>query len=145
MDKSIEELVSVEIERQIASLRQTRVEFYPPNIVYSIDTLSTPPTLKSEISPQNSEKPKDSVQCRTLSTLKTLPIQGVKSITTTEIVTKADKIAQKDSITHKDIVHTINTDYTEKIAEKPPAGVVWIKWVVVTLVVILIIIILLKI
>lgn len=141
VDKSIEELVSVEIDRQVASFRQTRVEFYPSNIVY-VDTLTK---LESEFPLQNGERTKDSVQRQTLSTVRILPVQGVKSITTTDILTKADKISQRDSSTQTDIVHTTHTNYTEKIAEKPPATTQAIKWIALSLIAVLLILIILRI
>lgn len=116
VDKTVTELVRTEVEKQIGSLSQTIVEFYPPQEF---------PVIVA----RDSTKP---------------VVAPVKRIVRTEINTQSDKSAVTDSIVHQDVNTQVKTDTTEQIAEKPPAAVSWIKWVAIALIVILIILIVIK-
>lgn len=116
VDKTITELVRTEVEKQIGSLSQTIVEFYPPQEL---------PVIVA----RDSTKP---------------VVAPVKRIVRTEINTKSDKSTVTDSIVHQDVNTQVKTDATEQIAEKPPVAVSWIKWVAISLIVILIILIVIK-
>lgn len=116
IDKTVTELVRNEVEKQIGSLSQTIVEFYPPQelpIIVARD--STKPVA--------------------------VPI---KRIIHTEINTQSDKLTVTDSIVQQNIQTQVKTDATEQIVEKPPAAVSWIKWATIALIVILIILIVIK-
>ncbi|MFR9495577.1 MAG: hypothetical protein SNG81_04295 [Rikenellaceae bacterium] len=143
VDNSLTELVRTEIEQQISSINQTVVEFYPQERVYSVDTVST---LPAQIAPKvkKSVDSVESVHTETPIRPKKPPNQQVKKITTTQIDIKSDKITQKDSVTVSDIVHTVDTDYTEETEEKPSNFVSSIKWIAITLGIILLIIIVIK-
>lgn len=100
VDKTVTELVRTEVEKQIGSLSQTIVEFYPPQEL-------------PVIVPRDSTKP---------------VVAPVKRIVRTEINTQSDKSAVTDSIVHQNIETQVKTNIAEQIAEKPPAAVSWIKW-----------------
>lgn len=116
VDKTVKELVRTEIEKQIGSLSQTIVEFYPPQEL---------PVIVA----RDSTKP---------------VVTPVKRIIRTEINTQSDKSTVIDSIVHQDVSTQVKTDATEQIAEKPPAAVSWMKWAAISLIVILIILIVIK-
>lgn len=116
VDKTVTELVRTEVEKQIGSLSQTIVEFYPPQEL---------PVIVA----RDSTKP---------------VVAPVKRIVRTEINAQSDKSAVTDSIVHQNIETQVKTNIAEQIAEKPPAAVSWIKWAVIALVVILIILIVIK-
>ena len=151
VDNSITELIKTEIKKQISSINQTTIEFYPPKTVYTVDTVSTLYTENNSSKPKMEQKPKESVV--TVDSIHTnIPKkppdisvnQPIKSITTTQINTKTDKITKKDSIILSDIVHTIDTDYTEKTEDKPFNFVSSIKWIAIVLAIILLTILILK-
>lgn len=116
VDKTVTELVRTEVEKQIGSLSQTIVEFYPPQEF---------PVIVA----RDSTKP---------------VVAPVKRIVRTEINTQSDKSAVTDSTVHQNIQTQVKTAVAEQIAEKPPAAVLWIKWVAIALIVILIILIVIK-
>ncbi|WP_158228493.1 hypothetical protein [Parabacteroides provencensis] len=124
VDKTVTELIRNEVERQIGSLSQTIVEFYPPQEFPIID------------------KPQE-VKIRSDSTVAISPLP-IKRIIRTEINTQSDKSSVTDSIVHQNIQTQVKTDVAEQIVEKPPAAVSWIKWAAIALVVILIILIVIK-
>lgn len=72
------------------------------------------------------------------------PKQPVKRIITTKIEAKAEATQIKDSTSHTDREVAITKDTAEKVVEKPPAAVSWIKWAAVALGIILLILIILK-
>lgn len=121
VDKTVTELVRTEIEKQIGSLSQTVVEFYPPQ---ELPIIISP-------TPKNYDD----------STKFVVPI---KRIVHTEINTQSDKSTVIDSTIHQNIQTQVKTDVAEQIAEKPPAAVSWIKWAAISLFVILIILIVIK-
>lgn len=70
--------------------------------------------------------------------------QPIKSITKTVVETKAEGTAIRDSVVQNNIETSVKTDTTEKVIEKPPAAISWIKWAVIALVLVLIIVIVIK-
>lgn len=122
VDKTVTELVKTEIEKQIGSLSQTIVEFYPPQ---ELPIIISP-------TPKNYD---DSTK------FVAVPI---KRIVHTEINTQSDKSTVIDSIVQQNVETQVKTDVAEQIAEKPPAVVSWMKWAAIALVVILIILIVIK-
>ena len=123
IDKTVTELVRNEVEKQIGSLSQTIVEFYPPLELPAISI------------------PDRKVHSDSLSPKVVAPI---KRIIRTEINTQSDKLTITDSTVRQNIQTQVKTDLTERIVEKPPAAISWIKWVAIALVVILIILIVIK-
>lgn len=123
VDKTVTELVRDEVEKQIGSLSQTIVEFYPPQELPTINIPS--PKVQS-----------DSVSSKV--------VAPIKRIIRTEINTQSDKSSVTDSIVHQNIQTQVKTDLAEQIAEKPPAAVLWMKWAAIALIVILIILIVIK-
>lgn len=124
IDKTVTELVRIEVEKQIASLSQTIVEFYPPQELPIID------------------KPQK-VKIRSDSTVPVIP-PSLKRIIRTEINTQSDRSTVTDSIVQQNIETSVKTDIAEKVVEKPPVAVSWIKWATISLIVILIILIVIK-
>ena len=123
IDKTVTELVINEVEKQIGSLSQTIVEFYPPQELPAIRI----PALKVH---------SDSVSPKV--------VAPVKRIVRTEINTQSNRTTTIDSTVHQNIQTQVKTDLAEQIAEKPPAAVSWIKWTAISLIVILIILIVIK-
>lgn len=124
IDKTVTELVRNEVEKQIGSLSQVIVEFYPPQ------------ELPIIVKPQE-------VKIRSDSTVAISPLP-IKRIIHTEINTQSDKSTVTDSIVHENIQTQVKKDVSEQIAEKPPAAGSWMKWAAITLIVILIILIVIK-
>lgn len=123
-DKTVTELIKNEVEKRIGSLSQTIVEFYPPvSPVASDSGTVTAVGTSPKITPQ----------------------PPVKRIVHTEISTQADRYTATDSTVKNNINTVQHSDTTEKVVEKPPATVTWMKWAAVALGVILLIIIALKI
>lgn len=123
IDKTVTELVRNEVEKQIGSLSQTIVEFYPPQELPAI-SIPSPKVQGDSVSPK--------------------VVAPIKRIVRTEINTQSDRSIVTDSIVHQNIQTQVKTDVAEQIAEKPPAAVSWIKWAAIALIVILIILIVIK-
>lgn len=123
VDKTVTELVRNEVEKQIVSLSQTIVEFYPRQ---ELPTISIP----------DHKDHSDSLSPKV--------VAPIKRIVRTEINTQSNRATTTDSTVHQNIETHVKTDLAEQIAEKPPAAVSWIKWVAIALVVILIILIVIK-
>lgn len=123
IDKTVTELVRNEVEKQIGSLSQTIMEFYPPQELPAISI------------------PDRKVHSDSLSPKVVAPI---KRIVRTEINTQSDRSTVTDSTVYQNIQTQVKTDVAEQIVEKPPAAVSWIKWAAIALVVILIILIVIK-
>lgn len=124
IDKSVTELVRNEVEKQIGSLSQTVVEFYPPQELPIMGKLQEI-KIKSD-------------------SIKPIVVLPIKRIVRTEINTQSDKTIATDSTVHQNIETQVKADATEQIAEKPPAAVSWIKWAAIALIAILIILIVIK-
>lgn len=111
--------------REQGKLVQTVIEFYPPAIT---PAAPEPRDIDDggELSPAI---PSTSPQAP--------PDQPVKRIITTEITHERDHRIDADSTAHNDIQSTAHTDVVEKINEKPPPSVMWIKWVAIGLLAVL--------
>ncbi len=129
-DKSLSELVRSEVERQIASVRQTVVEYYPPSTVCSVDTLS--PRNREPSGPKPKKPPDEETP------------QAIKSITTTEVLIESGKVVDTAASNQKDIVQCSDTDNTVHTKEKPSNATVIIKWIGIIFGILLIITIILK-
>ncbi len=129
-DKSLSDLVRSEVERQISSMKQTVVEYYPPNTVYTVDTLS--PRNREPKDPKSKKPPDEEVP------------QAIKSITTTEVHIETNKSSETQLSNQKDIVQCSDTDNTINTKEKPSNAAVIIKWFGIIFGILLIITIILK-
>lgn len=114
VDRSIIEQHSETQYRDEGILTQTIIEFYPPSDSVAVEL----PKLKF-----------------------TLPI---KRIVQTKLETKTEASQVKDSTVRADITTKTTAQTTEKVDEKPPAAVSWIKWVAIALGSTLLIIIIIK-
>lgn len=123
VDKTVTELVRNEVQKQIGSLAQTVVEFYPPQELPTIGI------------------PEINIICDSASPEVAIPI---KRIIHTEINTKSDRSSVTDSIVHQDIETSVNTNIAEQVVEKHPAAVSWIRWVAIALCAIVLILIIIK-
>ena len=120
VDKSASQQHTESTYRGEGVLTQTVVEFYHPmEVEVPIDKSIIPTTTNS-------------------------PKQPVKRIITTKIETKAEAQQIKDSTVQNNIEVAVNREYAEKMVEKPPAVVSWIKWAAIALGVIILIIIVIK-
>lgn len=93
IDKTVTELVRNEVEKQIVSLSQTIVEFYPPQELPIIDKLQE-------------------VKIRSDSTKSTVVVP-IKRIIHTDIKTQSDKSTVTDSTVHQNIQTQVKMDVTE--------------------------------
>ena len=107
-------------------LTQTVVEFYHPK-EFGVIATDDKPQIPAE-APQPT----------------TSPQQPVKRIITTKIEAKAEVQQIKDSTVQNNIEVAVNRESAEKMVEKPPAVVSWIKWAAIALGVIILIIIVIK-
>lgn len=117
-DSTLTELFRQEFERQIGTLRQTVVEFYPPAVrpnpgdeqlpdpADTLRTLFPPPKIPAVDSPR----------------------QSVKRIIYTEASVQHDKSTQTDSISRSRINTAARNDTRIVTEEKPSSGVVWLRW-----------------
>ena len=120
VDKSVAQQHIESTYRSDGVLTQTVVEFYHPmEIEIPIDKPIIPTTANP-------------------------PKQPVKRIITTKIEAKAEVKEVRDSTFHADREVATTKDVVEKIIEKPPAAVSWLKWAAIALGIILLIIIILK-
>ena len=129
-DKSLSDLVRSEVERQISSMKQTVVEYYPLSTVYTVETLS--PRNREPKEPKLKKPPDEEVP------------QGIKSITTTEVHMDTHKSVETQLSNQKDIVQCSDTDNTVHTKEKPSNAAVIIKWLGIIFGILLIITIILK-
>lgn len=117
-DSTLTELFRQEFERQIGTLRQTVVEFYPPAVrpnpgdeqlpdpADTLRTLFPPPKIPAVDSPR----------------------QSVKRIIYTEASVQHNKSTQTDSISHSRINTAARIDTQIVTEEKPSSGVAWLQW-----------------
>ncbi|CDN30244.1 hypothetical protein BN938_0137 [Mucinivorans hirudinis] len=130
--KRSEKIDSVAVDRSVAQqhtestyrgegvLTQTVVEFYHPmEVEVPIDKPIIPTTT-------------DPVK------------QPVKRIIVTKIEAKAEAQQIKDSTVQNNIEVALTRESAEKVVEKPPAAVSWIKWAAIALGIILLIILAIK-
>ncbi len=144
VDNSLTEVVRTEIERQIGSLNQTVVEFYPPPIGYRV----TPkPREHSEKEKEEQEDDEDE-EVEPIAKPERPPTlqlqQPIKSITTTQITTNTARASLSDSTKLNDIVEHIDTDTEEQVGEQPSNFVLSIKWLAILLGILLLIILTVK-
>lgn len=121
VDKSVTEQHTENTYKGEGTLVQTVIEFYRP--------------MESELS---LDKPKMPVAANPSK-------QPVKRIVVTKIEAKAEAKELRDSTVRNDIHTTVEQNTAEKVVEKPPVAVAWIKWAAIALGVILLIIIVIKI
>ena len=135
VDRSEIRKVVTDILHESGTLTQTVVEFYPPNAGSEPRTLigfepmsPTPvgPDVKEPITPTQD------------------PAPAVKRIVRTDITASKELKTTTDSLAHNDIRTQANSELSEKVVEKPPAGVMTVKWTAVGLVALLLIIVILK-
>jgi len=135
VDRSEIRKVVTDILHESGTLTQTVVEFYPPNagseprILTGSEPMSpTPvgPDVKGFIIPTQA------------------PAPAVKRVVRTEITAESEKTTTTDSLAHNDIRTQAHSELSEKVVEKPPAGVMTVKWIAVGLVALLLIIVILK-
>lgn len=133
-DSTLTELFRQEFERQIGTLRQTVVEFYPPAV---------------RPNPGDEQLPDPAETLRTLFPPPKIPTvdspcQSVKRIIYTEASMQHDKSTQTDSISHSRI-HTAARNDTRIVSEeKPSSGVAWLRWAAALAGLVLLIILFLK-
>ena len=104
--------------RQVGTLRQTVVEFYPlaeypepsderlPNLTDTLRAVLPPPKIPAA----NSSR------------------QPVKRITYTEVSMQNDRTILTDSISHSRINTAARNDVQEQTDEQPSSGAAWLKW-----------------
>ena len=116
-DSTLTMLFRQEFERRVGTLRQTVVEFYPPEYPEPSDERLPNPTdtLRAVLPP-----PK-------------IPAAGVsrqpvKRIAYTEVSTRNDRTILTDSISHSRINTAARNDVQEQTDEHPSSGVAWLKW-----------------
>lgn len=117
-DSTLMEFFRQEFERQIGTLRQTVVEFYPPPVRPNSGDEQLPDpadTLRSLFPP-----PK-------ILTVDS-PRQSVKRIIYTEASVQHDKSTQTDSISHSRINTAARNDTKIVTEEKPSSGIAWLRW-----------------
>lgn len=121
-----------EVIREQGKFLQTIIEFYPPVIT---------PVVPE---PRDIDGGGELSQALPSTSPQAPPDQPVKRIITTEISHERDHRIDVDSTAHNDIQSTAHTDVVEKINEKPPPSVMWIKWVAIALLALLGLVILFK-
>ena len=117
-DSTLTTLFRQELERQVGTLRQTVVEFYPlaeypepsderlPNLTDTLRAVLPPPKIPAA----NSSR------------------QPVKRITYTEVSMQNDRTILTDSISHSRINTAARNDVQEQTDEQPSSGAAWLKW-----------------
>lgn len=123
-DSTLTERIRQEFERQLATLRQTVVEFYPP--------VQWPPSSEDEpILPP----PKIPATSR----------PAVRRIIHTEAIAAHDRTMLSDSISRSRILAAARNDEQTALEERPnPAGTSWLKWTAAWLLLVLLILLWLK-
>lgn len=107
-DTTLTELIHREVESRFGTLRQTVVEFYPPDKVPQ--PLDLPDTLRAILPPK-------------------IPVrQPIKRITYTEATAQIDKTTSTDSISRSRINTAARRDEQVQTEEKSSSGAVWLKW-----------------
>ncbi|MFI3299259.1 MAG: hypothetical protein R3Y49_05610 [Rikenellaceae bacterium] len=141
VDNSISQQVKREVERQIASVSQVMVEYYP--MEYCFDSLAIIPT-EHRRKKLVEKKSVDSIYSQN-SVLRNPPDLGrnqpIKRITTTKIEVKSDKESCTDSVGVNDIIQTKETIESEDTEEEPSDFTQSLKWVAISIGGILLIII----
>lgn len=132
-DSTLTERIRQEFERQLATLRQTVVEFYPP--------VQRPPSSENEpILPPDTldlllPPPKISATSR----------PAVRRIIHTEAIAAHDRTSLSDSISRSRILAAARNDERTALEERPnPAATSWLKWTAACLLLVLLILLWLK-
>lgn len=122
-DSTLTVRIRQEFERQLATLRQTVVEFYPP--------AQWPPSSENEpILP-----PKIPATSR----------PAVRRIIHTEAIAAHDRTSLSDSISRSRILAAARNDEQTALEERPnPTGMLWLKWTAACLLLVLLILLWLK-
>ncbi len=117
-----------DILRESGTFSQTVVEFYPPAVV-TLDTqvqIPSGPEAMEPITPAHA------------------PVPAVKRIVRTDVTASKEQTTTTDSVARNDISVHVKSDTSDKVIEKPPAGVSAIKWIAVGLVALLLLLLLIK-
>ncbi len=112
-----------DILRESGTFSQTVVEFYPPQP--GADAVRPEPSAETPTVPAT-------------------PAPAVKRIVRTDITASKEQTTTVDSVARNDIAVHVKSDISDKVVEKPPAGVSAIKWVAVGLVALLLLFLLIK-
>ena len=133
-DTTLTQLFRQEFERQIGTLRQTVVEFYPPaeRPMPSEEDIPEPSDTLLAVLPPPKILPKNAVR------------QPVRRITYTEASTENDRTILTDSISRSRINTAARNDTQTVTEEKPSSGVAWLRWATVLAGVLLLILLLVK-
>jgi hypothetical protein len=143
-----------DILRESGTLTQTVVEFYPPVVAPPVagpEVLRpASPDGKSESRPPqpsvSNEDWNDGVGAALPPEDVSKPQRpAVKRIVHTEIATERERETTTDSTARNDIHTEVQSELSDKVAEKPPAGTATVKWIAIALAAIAAIILLLKI
>lgn len=135
-DNSIAELVKTEIQRQIGTISQTTIEFYPEINKTNVDTFLVVDTDNIPKVSESTLRPKKPPSL-TIN-------QPIKKIITTQVDVETDNIKREDRVSVSDIIDVKDTDYKEETNDKPSGFSTSIKWIAIILAIILLIIIILK-
>lgn len=128
-DSTLTALVRQELERQVTSLTQTVIEFYPPTIPVQA---GSPDSLRAVVAP-----PVDT----SISVLQ----QSVRRIIRTEVVAANDRTTVTDSVSRSRINAAARSDEQSVLDETPnTAGASWLKWTAACLLLVVIIALLFK-
>ena len=132
VDRSEIRKVVTDILHESGTLTQTVVEFYTPNVT-RLEGNKDPEPLVDNVD----------VALPAITQSKT-QLPAIKRVVRTEITTEVEKASTTDSLAHNDIKTQTYSELSEKVVEKPPAGVMTVKWIAVGLVALLLIIVILK-
>lgn len=107
--------------QEAGNLTQTIIEYYPPIRMDTTLRVKSPP-----LSQVSSHPP------------------SVKRIVVTQIERQEETLEQTENTQQKRIDTSVTKESLDKVVEKPPAGVTWIKWGVAALVLLVIVILLIR-
>lgn len=128
-DSTLTALVRQELERQVTSLTQTVIEFYPPAMPAQA---GSPDSARTAVAPP-------------VDTSISVPQQSVRRIVRTEVVAANDRTTVTDSVSRSRINAAARNDEQSVLDETPnTAGVSWLKWTAACLLLVVIIALLFK-
>ena len=128
-DSTLTALVRQELERQVTSLTQTVIEFYPPAIPVQA---GSPDSARTAVAPP-------------VDTSISVPQQSVRRIIRTEVVASNDRMTVTDSVSRSRINAAARNDEQFVLDETPnTAGASWLKWTAACLLLVVIIALLFK-
>lgn len=132
-DSALTVRIRQEFERQLATLRQTVVEFYPP-----VQWLR--PRRMSQ-----SCRPIHSIRSFRRRRFPQRPRPAVRRIIHTEAIAAHDRTMLSDSISRSRILTAARNDEQTALEERPnPTGTLWLKWTAACLLLVLLILLWLK-